>query len=412
MAHPWTPEVKKCPYPYYDKWRSESPVLWNAEMGAWLVTGYKEGAYVLEHDEIFSSMNSVFQPQADLGAQEFFPSMINIDEPRHKHLRALAAKAFTPRSLERDWVPLIKRVVDEQLAGIDPHTFNVVRDLAFPLPVRVIATVIGVEAEKYEWFKWCSDEAAKGIGLPLEEGSEAAMNFFNAITQLQTYFLDQAEIRRAQPREDLFTRLVHAEIDGEKLTDAELQAFLVLLLVAGNETTTNNIGCTVRLLADDPALLERVRADRSLVWNLIEESLRVESPIQGFYRKALVDAEVSGVRIKAGDPLLVLYGAANHDPAFVACPAQFNLDGARRDHLAFGKGVHYCLGANLARIESELAINGVLDRFETMAPLVKDAGAVEWRPTPFFRGMVEYPIAYTAYARPLNTAFESAYRFN
>lgn len=388
--HPFSTEVKKCPYPHYDRWRDESPVLWNDEMGAWLVTGYKEAVFVLDNHEIFSSTNSVLSPQAE--DVQTFPSIINIDEPRHKKLRALAAKAFTPKSLSRDWAPRITRIVEEQLDGIDRDAFNVVGDLAFPLPVRMIAEVIGVESEKFAQFKHWSDELAKGIGGLLRTPEED-MDFQTAIMGLNMYFMEQMQLRREQPRDDLLTRLVEAEVDGEKLTPIELLAFLVLLLVAGNETTTNLIGTAIRQLAEDPAMMRRIHDDRSLVWNLMEESLRYEAPIQGFYRKARQDIELAGAPIKNGDPLCVLYAAGNWDPKEFDCPAKFNLDAARRDHLAFGKGVHYCLGASLARLEAEIAINAVLDRFDTLIPT--PGHDVEWRPTPFFRGMHEYPVSYT-----------------
>ena len=392
--HPFSPEMKQCPYPHYDRWRDEGRVLWNAEMGAWLVLGYREAVSVLDDHRAFSSANSVFSPQAEnVGG---FPSIINTDEPRHRKLRALAAKAFTPRSIERDWAPRIQRIVDEQLDGIDAATFNVVGDLAYPLPVRMIAEIIGVESERFPQFKYWSDEIVKRIGVPADHVADP-VQFQVAIMELSTYFYQQMELRRRQPRDDLFTRLLEAEVDGERLTLAELQAFLVLLLVAGNETTTNLIGSAVRVLAEDPVLMRRLRADRSLVWNLVEESLRAEAPIQGFYRKALRDVELGGQQVRAGDALCVLYGAGNRDEREFDCPGEFNLDRARRDHLAFGKGIHYCLGASLARIEAGIAINAVLDRFETLTP---QAGYdVEWRLTPFFRGMMEYPVSYTAAAR-------------
>lgn len=388
--HPFSAQVKECPYPHYDGWRDENPVLWNDEMGAWLVLGYKEGVFVLDNHQIFSSTNSVFNPLAqDVQA---FPSIINIDEPRHKKLRALAAKAFTPKSLSNDWMPRIKRIVEEQLDGIDPQTFNVIGDLAFPLPVRMIAEVIGVESEKFAQFKYWSDGLAKGIGGVARTPDEDA-EFQTAIMGLNMYFMEQIGQRSVEPRDDLLTHLLQAEIEGEKLTPIEMLAFLVLLLVAGNETTTNLIGTAIRQLAEDPQMMRRIHDDRSLVWNLMEESLRYEAPIQGFYRKATQDVELAGKQIKAGDPLCVLYGAGNRDPKEFKCPEKFNLDGARRDHLAFGKGVHYCLGASLARLEADIAINAVLDRFETLTPIGDQQ--ITWRPTPFFRGMTEYPVTYS-----------------
>ncbi len=388
--HPFSSQVKECPYPHYDRWREESPVIWNDEMRAWLVLGYKEAVFVLDNHDIFSSTNSVFQPMAE--DVQTFPSMINIDEPRHKKLRALAAKAFTPKSLTNEWMPRITRIVEEQLDGIDTETFNVIGDLAYPLPVRMIAEIIGVESEKFAQFKRWSDELAKGIGGVVRTPEED-IQFQKAIIGLNMYFMEQMMQRASEPKDDLISRLVQAEVDGEKLTPIELLAFLVLLLVAGNETTTNLIGTAIRVLAGDPGMLNRVREDRSLVWNLMEESLRYEAPIQGFYRKARQDVELAGKQIKAGDPLCVLYAAGNRDPREFECPAEFNLDEARRDHLAFGKGVHYCLGASLARLEADTAINAVLDRFEILTP--KTDYQVTWRKTPFFRGMDEYPLSYT-----------------
>lgn len=395
--HPFSTEVKECPYPHYDRWREESPVVWNGEMGAWLVLGYKEAVFVLDNDELFSSTNSVFQPMAE--DVQSFPSMINIDEPRHKKLRALAAKAFTPKSLTNDWMPRIERIVQEQLDGVGPDTFNVIGDLAYPLPVRMIAEIIGVESAKFAQFKQWSDELAKGIGGVVRTPEED-LEFQKAIMGLNMYFMEQMMHRAGDPRDDLISRLVQAEVDGERLTPVELLAFLVLLLVAGNETTTNLIGTAIRALAEDAEMMVRIRKDRSLVWNLIEESLRFEAPIQGFYRKARQDIELAGKQIKVGDPLCVLYAAGNRDPKEFECPAAFDLEKARRDHLAFGKGVHYCLGASLARLEAEIAINAVLDRFETMTP--KTDYQVTWRKTPFFRGMNEYPVAYTP-REPLDT---------
>ena len=388
--HPFSAEVKECPYPHYDRWREESPVVWNQEMGAWVVLSYKEGVFVLDNHEIFSSTNSVFSPMAE--DVQSFPSIINIDEPRHKKLRALAAKAFTPKSLSRDWTPRIERIVNEQLDRVGPETFNVIGDLAYPLPVRMIAEVIGVESDRFAQFKRWSDELAKGIGGVLRTPEED-IEFQKALIGLNMFFMEQMGWRGQEPRDDLFTHILQAEVDGERLTPVEMVAFLVLLLVAGNETTTNLIGTAIRQLAEDPEMMKRVRDDRTLVWNLMEESLRYEAPIQGFYRKARQDIELAGQAIKAGDALCVMFAAGNRDPNEFECPAAFNLDKARRDHLAFGKGVHYCLGASLARLEADSALNAVLDRFETLTP--RADYEVTWRKTPFFRGMVEYPVSYT-----------------
>jgi cytochrome P450 len=166
----------------------------------------------------------------------------------------------------------------------------------------------------------------------------------------------------------------------------------------------------VRALAETPAMLERIRDDRGLVWNLVEEALRFEAPVQGLYRRAREEVELGGAKIATGDALCVLYGAANRDPRYAECPSTFSLDKARSDHLAFGRGAHACPGANLARIEAEVAINGVLDRFETLEALVASEADIRWRPATFLRGMASYRVAHTLRTVPRRSAATPAYR--
>lgn len=417
-THPFTPEMKQCPYPLYDEWREEGPLVWSPEILGWLVTRYDTARAVLEDQENFSSTNSVFGG-TDLVHPEF-PSMINRDEPEHKRLRALVTKAFTPRTIEEAWEPRIREYTNELLDAAVARgdgQFDIVRDLGYPLPVKIIAEIIGVPADRFQQFKFWSTEIVAGIGRVPEHGygspAEAIAAAERAMREreialgqdeeqpapegsLSAYFFEQIYDRRANPRNDLITRLVQAEIDGRHLDDAELISFLVLVLVAGNETTTNLINHAVRALTNYPEEQARLREDRTRMGAFLEEALRWESPIQSFYRRANRDVEVEGVQVKAGDALLVLYGAANHDPAKYQCPADF--DGERfheagrgsRDHLAFGAGIHYCLGANLARIEAALAINGVLDRFSAISAV--EGSETEWFDTPFFRGPQSYVV--------------------
>jgi len=439
-TNPFTPEVKECPYPAYDQWRAEAPVVWSDEIQAWMVTDFEVAKQVLEDHETFSSKNSVFGgPQIE---HPEFPSMINHDEPDHKKLRALVSKAFTPRTIDEAWEPRIREYVSELLDAVEVRgdgELEIVGDLAYPLPVQMIAEIIGVPPQFFEQFKLWSNRIAQGIGrIPehgyasFEEAAEAAEEAlsdddgreytaeevarFNergvreaaepeaeAEAEVEAsdedslfmYFLQQVQERRAAPREDLITRLVEAEVDGEQLTDIELVAFLVLLLVAGNETTTNLINHTIRGLAENPDQQRHLREHPELLAATMEEALRWESPIQSFYRRAHVDTTVAGTEVKAGQALLVIYGAANHDPAHYECPAdfdieRFNVDSGSRDHLAFGRGIHTCLGANLARIEAAAAIQGVLDRSAWIAPI--EDQEVEWWDTPFFRGPLAYRV--------------------
>jgi cytochrome P450 len=403
---PFAPDVKECPYPAYDRWREESPVLWSEEIEAWLVTGYEEVRHILMTHEDFSSMNSVFGgPTVE---HPEFPSIINVDQPLHHKLRSLVAKAFTPRTIDEVWEPLISRRVNEMLDAVcEKDEFDVVADLSYPLPVKMIADVIGVDSADFAYFKERSDSMVTNLGrLPYPEvGSEQEHNHERRedpesdprdrdeeIKPIAFYFLEQIEDRRANSRDDLITRLVDAEIDGEQLEDIEVIAFLILLLIAGNETTTNLITQAVRGLVEHPDLIDRVNGDPELMEKMIEEALRWEAPIQSFYRRARRDLDLGGTAVKEGDALLVLFGGANRDEAKYECPEDFDADRGSPDHLAFGGGIHVCLGASLARLEARLALEGVVKRFSALEPIEDDQA---WADTPFFRGMTSYRLNFT-----------------
>jgi cytochrome P450 len=401
---PFTTDVKECPYPAYDRWREESPVLWSEEIEAWLVTGYEEVRHILMTHEDFSSMNSVFGgPTVE---HPEFPSIITVDQPLHHKLRGLVAKAFTPKTIDEVWEPVISRRVNEMLDAVcETDEFDVVADLSYPLPVKMIADILGVDSADFAYFKGRSDSMVKGLGrLPYPEvGSEEEHQHERRehpegdprdeeIKPLGLYFLEQIEDRREHPRDDLITRLVEAEVDGEQLDDIEVTAFLILLLIAGNETTTNLITQAVRGLVEHPDLIDRVNGDPELMEKMIEEALRWEAPIQSFYRRARRDLDLGGTAVKEGDALLVLFGAANRDEAKYECPEDFDPERGSPDHLAFGGGVHVCLGASLARLEARLALEGVVKRFSALEPIEDDH---TWADTPFFRGMTSYRLKFT-----------------
>lgn len=418
-THPFTAAMKECPYPTYDAWREQAPLVWSPEVNAWLVTAYAEAKAILEDHRTFSSTNSVFGgPEL---AHPEFPSMINRDEPDHRQLRAIVSKAFTPRTIDEAWEPRIREVaaelMDAAVARGDGQ-FDVVRDLAYPLPVKIIAEIIGIPPERFAQFKQWSNQIVAGIGRVPEHGyqsmQEAAAAAEQAMREREqalgtgedadaaeeqgpmfAFFMEQIADRRANPRDDLVTRLVQAQVDGRHLDDGELIAFLVLLLVAGNETTTNLMNHAVRAMAMYPEEQQRLRDRRDQMGAFLEETLRWEAPIQGFYRRALRDVEVGGVAVKEGDALLVLFGAANRDAAKYACPADHETERfagttGTRDHLAFGVGIHTCLGANLARIEAGIAMNLVLDRFRSITPV--EGFETQWFDTPFFRGPTSYVV--------------------
>lgn len=400
---PFASDVRACPYPAYEAWRDAGPVVWSDEAHAWMVLGHEQVTRVLREHETFSSTNSVFGgPEA---AHPEFPSIINTDDPEHRQLRMLLASAFTPRTVDADWEPRIREVVGGLLDEVERKgSFDVVHDLAAPLPVIMIAEVIGVPSDRFREFKLWSDSAAAFIGRldqlerlyapALTDEDRFALRYEDFDNALGEFFHSELERRREQPSDDLMTRLVEAEIEGERLSGTQIIAFCILLLVAGNETTTNLIAQAVRALVEHPEQQRQVREDPALAEQLVEEALRWEAPIQSFYRRANRDVELGGQSINRGDALLVVYGAANHDPAKYECPADFDVARGSRDHLAFGTGIHTCLGANLARLEARIALQEVLARFPSLEAV--EGYEPEWRDTPFFRGPVEYRVRVAA----------------
>lgn len=398
-SNPFASDIRACPYPAYADWRDGSQVVWSDEAHAWMVLGHEEATRVLREHETFSSTNSVFGgPEA---VHPEFPSIINTDDPEHRSLRLLVASAFTPRTVDADWEPRVREVVRGLLDDVERKgSFDVVHDLAAPLPVIMIAEVIGVPSDRFREFKKWSDAAAAFIGRldqlerlydpTLTDEDRFALRYEGFDNALGEFFHAELERRREQPSDDLMTRLVEAEIEGERLSGTQIVAFCTLLLIAGNETTTNLIAQAIRALVEHPNQQQMVREDPALCERLVEETLRWEAPIQSFYRRATHDVELGGQSIKRGDALLVIYGSANRDPAKYECPAEFDVTRGSRDHLAFSTGIHSCLGANLARLESRVAVEEVLARFPSLEPV--EGYEPEWRDTPFFRGPLEYRV--------------------
>lgn len=389
--NPFAPEVKACPYPYYESIRAVEPVHWNSELNAWLVTGYPEALAVLMDDVTYSSKNST-SGRDELDDQ--FPSLITADGVRHRQRRSLVAKAFTPRTLDSLWEGRIREVADDLLDQVESkETFDVIQDVA-ELPSRIIAEIIGVESDRFEDFKRWSDEIVAASGPSQQEGdagldSGAAGESFSG---LFAYLAGAVADRRERPQDDLVTRLVDSEIEGVRLTDLEIIAFLELLIVSGNDAITDLIATGTQAIVSHKGLMAKLQRQPSLIADLVEEALRWDSPVQCFYRRATVDADLGEKSIEAGDALLVLYGAANRDPKEFTHPDDFNIQRKRRDHLAFGMGMHYCLGASLTRLQARVAIEAIVERFDSLSEI--PGFETKWRDTPFFRGRVAYPLKF------------------
>jgi cytochrome P450 len=298
----------------------------------------------------------------------------------------LVNKAFTLKRIEtlRPW---ITGVANALLDDIGEGAVDVIEQYTIPLPVKVIARLLGIPGEDYTTFKRWSDAFLSTV-------SADAAERLQSVQEMIAYFGQMAVARRTQGAEDLITALVDAEIEGESLQDWEILGFCILLLIAGNETTTNLMGNMFNILADRPELWQQLREDRSLVETVIEETLRYESPVQRLFRTTTREVELSGTKIAQGDRVTIFYGAANRDPQAFPHPDDFRLDRDLRNHVAFGMGIHYCLGAPLARAEASITLNAFLDRFRFIRHA--DRAAIRQTASPIVFGFSQLPVVLQA----------------
>jgi cytochrome P450 len=352
------------PFTYYRKMRESNPVSYNEKNKTWSIFGYKDVLRVLTDYSNFSSEQIITPEQASKSMLEegtsekdmLNKSIILLDPPRHHQLRSLVSQAFTPQAIAL-LTPRITQIVHEYLDKVAATgKMDIIQDLSYPLPVIVIAELLGVPAEDHVQFKHWSDG--------LLDPSPAAST--EATVEMNRYFQQVIAERRSKPRADLISRLVAAEVDGEKLTEQELLGFCVLLLVAGNVTTTNLIGNAVLCLDEHPEVMDQLREDLSLLPSAIEEVLRYRSPVQFFMRTAVKDIVIGGKEIKRGQFVVPYLGSANRDEAQFPEPDVFDIRRAPNRHVAFGHGIHFCIGAPLGRLESKIAFEVLLTRFKNI----------------------------------------------
>jgi cytochrome P450 len=381
--HPLLAQFREDPYPLYRYLHATAPVQWNELLEAWTLARYADVVFSLT-DSRFSAERTV-QP-AD--SSWVVRSMLVSDPPDHTRLRALVQKAFTPRMIDQ-LRPRIITIVDELLERIaerDGH-FDVIADLAYPLPVVVIAELLGVPPEDRSVFHdWSSLLAAS---LDPLVSAELMARVFPAREALHTYLRGIIAQRRREPRSDLISALVSAEERGDVLSEPELVVMCTLLLIAGHETTVNLIGNGMLALLRHPQQLERLRRSPELIGTAVEELLRFDSPVQMTGRLVTAPVEIGGQEIPAGDFVLPLLGAANHDPATFADPEKLDIGRNPNPHVAFGRGIHFCLGAPLARVEGQLAIGALVRRF----PRLTLAGDPVRRNQITLRGLSALPVA-------------------
>jgi cytochrome P450 len=295
-----------------------------------------------------------------------FPSantLLTNDPPSHSYYRALVAKAFTPRRvgrMEDEIRSLSEELVD---AFVDDGEVELVGQFAVPLPLTVIADALGVPRHDLARFKVWSDDAVAPLGNILDHGRQ--VEIARSLVEFQHYFAAKIDERRQEPRDDMLTDLVEARVGGQALDVPELLSIVQQMLVAGNETTTKLIGSAMLMLLENEGAMAAVRTDPALIAHLVEEALRIESPVQGMFRVAAVDTELGGTAIPAGSPLVLLYASANRDGDVFRCPADFDLGRSNvRQHLAFGQGTHFCVGAALSRAEARIAFEVLLRRLD------------------------------------------------
>ena len=383
------------PYTRYRRLRERDPVHRSRLFGGWVLTRHDDVLEVLR-DGRFSSderNRANFERQREtarraglIDDEELEPSMLRLDPPDHTRLRSLVNKAFTPRAVEKRREQ-IESIAKELLASApDSGEFDLMQVLAGPLPVVVIASMLGVPREDQARFKHWSDEVVRAMGIANFDDVRRSRA---AGKELRAYLEGVADERRRDPRDDLLSGLLAAEEEGDRLSTDEVFQTANLLLVAGNETTTNLIGNGMLALLRNPDELARLRDDPSLVPEAIEELLRYDSPVQFTTRIVLERTEICGEVFEPGQEIVLVLGAANRDPAQFADPDRLDLGRERVSHLSFSHGIHFCLGAQLARLEGQIAIRAFLERY----PDVKLGGSPPvWGTNPILRGLRSLPV--------------------
>ncbi len=395
-----SPAFSVNPYPVYERLRNEGPVHWSESQGAWLVMRYEDVAATIRDARRFSSrerFSAVLEPLApedrarlDPLEQHFSVGLLGSDPPDHTRLRHLINRAFTPRVVE-ELRPRVQVLVDELIdAARGRGEMDLIRDFAYPLPATVIAELLGVPAEHQDRFKVWSDGilSFQGTGRTTVETLARAQS---DLLEMRAFLTDLLDHRRRTPSDDLLGRMVAAEEAGDRLSSAELLTTCVTLLTAGHETTTNLIGNGLNLLLRHPDQLRRLRNDPALMPAAVEEMLRFDSPLQRNPRRAAEDLEFRGQTLRKGDFVLQILGSANHDPRKFPDPERFDIARTPNKHLAFGHGIHFCLGAPLARVEAPVAIGTLLRRMPQLR-LVSDEAV--WQRHGLLRSLATLPISF------------------
>ncbi len=414
---PFGAEATACPYPQLTTLRHEQPVAWSAAANAFVVTRHEHVMEVVRDPARFSSAFGrasrptppEWQARIDAVIADGYPrvaTLLTADPPAHTRYRRLLSKAFSPRSIAA-MEPTIRSIAVRLIGGVDDHQpLDFVRRFSVPLPVEVIAHALNVPDRDLAKFKEWSDASTAGIGTDI--GVDAAVSSERSINEFQHYFADQIEQRRIAPQDDLLTHLLNARIDDDDdlvaeserrpLDMAEMLRILQQLLVAGNETTTSLLTDLMVMLADRPDEWQRMRREPTRIPVVVEEALRLASPSSAIWRVATTDTKLGGVSIPAGSRLIVTWMSANRDEAVFGGDAdRFDPDRTNlRDHVAFGFGIHFCIGAPLSRLETRVVLEELTQRIDRYD--LADDNTFEYHPSFFLRGMKRLDL--TPHLRP------------
>jgi cholest-4-en-3-one 26-monooxygenase len=371
------------PHPHFRWMREHAPVYWDAHGGVWGISRHADVLAVSKDPETFQSRGGV-RPDAPA-----LPYMIDMDDPDHRKRRSLVSAGFTPRRvLQRE--PAIRGVaVDLIERAKERGRFDFVRDVAAWLPLIVVGDMLGIDAADHERLLDWSDALVGGTGATTLAAMQRASDAFDAYLAYQRRVIAD---RRRHPREDLVSVLVHAEVDGQRMSDDELLMETLLILIGGDETTRHVLSAGVYELLQAPAQMWALARDPSGIPTAVEEMLRWASPIQNMGRTAARDVELHGQRIRAGEKLLLLYPSANRDVEVFADPFRFDVARTPNEHLAFGIGAHFCLGANLARLELRVFLEELVHRMPELA-LASDDPPPR-RVSNFISGIESLPVAW------------------
>ncbi|MFF6805739.1 cytochrome P450 [Streptomyces sp. NPDC012616] len=393
---PWDPAFVADPYPAYAELRERGRVTYYEPTGQWLVPGHADVSALLRERRLGRTYQHRFTHEefgrtAPPAEQEPFHTlndhgMLDLEPPDHTRIRRLVSKAFTPRTVER-LKPYVHGLAGELVDGlVRAGGGDLLSDVAEPLPVAVIAEMLGIpEADRGPLRPWSADICGM---YELNPSQETAARAVRASVEFTAYLRELIALRRKEPGDDLISGLIAAHDEGDRLTEQEMISTAVLLLNAGHEATVNATVNAWWALFRNPEQLAALRADHSLVPSAVEELMRYDTPLQLFERWVLDDIEIAGVTVPRGAEIAMLFGSANHDPAVFAEPERLDLTRVDNPHISFSAGIHYCIGAPLARIELAASMTALLERAPTLAPTAEPRR----KPNFVIRGLEGLPV--------------------